>query len=61
MESPLLYFSPTVNYAGQPQFCPPAQFVDRASGLRHAGRTLLAVTIEPASYKVAPAGAGVNR
>ena len=29
MESPLLFFSPTVNYASQPQFAPGRRFTDK--------------------------------
>ena len=61
MESPLLFFSPTVNYAGQSQFAPGRRFTDKTSGVSHTGRTALAVTVEPGSYKVGTATAGANR
>ena len=82
MESPLLFFSPTVNYAGQPQFAPGRRFTDKTTGIAHTGRTrqgnstkistkvrrqcylgrtALAVTVEPGSYKVGTATAGANR
>ena len=61
MESPLLFFSPTVNYAGQAQFAPGRRFTDKATGVAHTGRTALAVTVEPGSYKVGTATAGANR
>ena len=31
MESPLLFFSPTVNYASQPQFAPGRRFTDKVA------------------------------
>ena len=61
MESPLLFFSPTVNYAGQSQFAPGRRFTDKTTGFSHTGRTALAVTVEPGSYKVGTATAGANR
>ena len=61
MESPLLFFSPTVNYAGQSQFAPGRRFTDKTTGVSHTGRTALAVTVEPGSYKVGTATAGANR
>ena len=61
MESPLLFFSPTVNYAGQSQFAPGRRFTDKSTGVSHTGRTALAVTVEPGSYKVGTATAGANR
>ena len=39
MESPLLFFSPTVNYAGQPQFAPGRRFTDKTTGIAHTGKT----------------------
>ena len=47
----IIYFSPTINYAGLPRFSPSRRFTDRKSGRTWLGQVALEVLVEPGSYK----------
>ena len=48
----LLYFSPTINYAGLERFSPSKKFTDKKNQRGYIGRVALQVAVEPGSYKV---------
>ena len=47
----IIYFSPTINYAGLPRFSPSRKFTDRSTGKTYLGQVALEVLVEPGSYK----------
>jgi len=51
-DTSLIYFSPTINYAGLEKFSPSRRFIDRNHGNRkYVGHVALQVQVEPGSYK----------
>ena len=51
-DTSLIYFSPTINYAGLEKFSPSRRFTDRKHGNRkYVGHVALQVQVEPGSYK----------
>lgn len=58
IDTPLLYFSPTVTYAGREEFAPPKKFTDPKSRRTYSAKTILMVEVQPGSYKVGPASLG---
>ena len=63
MDTPLIFFSPTINYAGLEKFSPGKKFQNRQTGTAHIARVALMVSVEPGSYKVGETQGleGVNR
>ena len=63
MDTPLIFFSPTINYAGLEKFSPGKKFTNRQTGTTNIGRVALMVSVEPGSYKVGETQGleGVNR
>ena len=47
----IIYFSPTINYAGLPRFSPSRKFTDLKTGKSYLGQVALEVLVEPGSYK----------
>ena len=47
----IIYFSPTINYAGLARFSPSRKFTDRRTGKTYRGQVALEVLVEPGSYK----------
>ena len=50
-DTSIIYFSPTINYAGLAKFSPSRKFTDRKTGRTLMGQVALEVLVEPGSYK----------
>nr|KAG5698954.1 hypothetical protein BaRGS_024875 [Batillaria attramentaria] len=58
LESQPVFFSPTLRYAGSPDFCPKHRFVDPRSRKTYQARVAFQVWVKPGSYKVGGQGQG---
>ena len=52
IDTPLIYFSPSINYVGRTEFSPARKFADSKTKKTYSARTSLLVEVQPGSYKV---------